>query len=63
MWVRVKNGNIHPKWTTVCWEFCILWKDGSISWESLANLKASYTLKVVDFAINKGIENEHTISW
>ena len=39
--IRSKNGNLHPKMTTRGWSIEVEWKDGSISWVPLKDLKAS----------------------
>lgn len=36
------NGNIHPRHTTKGWDLCVLWKDGSTSWEPLKDLKEAF---------------------
>jgi hypothetical protein len=58
MRIHSPNGNKHMKKTTAGWELCIAWKDGSTSWETLANLKSSYPIQIADYAIanNRGCQ-------
>jgi hypothetical protein len=44
------NGNIHKRCTTKGWKLCVLWKDGTTSWESLKDLKESFPIQVAEFA-------------
>ena len=39
LYVTTKNGKKHMRRTTQGWKLCVLWKDGSTSWERLADLK------------------------
>jgi hypothetical protein len=63
MWIQSPNGNRHMKKTTVGWELCIEWKDGSTSWETLANLKSSYPIQTADYAIANNIAIEPAFEW
>jgi hypothetical protein len=42
---------------------CIEWKDNSTSWETLASVKGSNPLEVVEYATAHGIEDEPAFSW
>jgi hypothetical protein len=61
--IQGKNGNKHRRKTTKGWELLVEWKDGSTSWETLANLKASYPLQVIEFAVQRNIHNEPAFAW
>ena len=37
--------------TTKGWKLCVQWKDGSTSWEPLADMKESYQLQVAEYAV------------
>lgn len=39
------------------------WKDGSTSWERLADLKQSFPVEVADYAISNGIDGEAAFAW
>lgn len=58
-----RGSNRHLRKTTKGWELCVEWKDGSTSWEKLANLKESNPVEVADYAIAHGIENEPAFAW
>jgi hypothetical protein len=38
------NGRTYLRRSTVGWQLCCQWKDGSSSWESLADLKESHPI-------------------
>jgi hypothetical protein len=42
---------------------CIEWKDGTTSWETLASLKESYPVQVVEYALAAGISDEPAFKW
>jgi hypothetical protein len=42
---------------------CCQWKDGSTSWESLADLKESYPIETSEYAVTKGLDHEPTFNW
>ena len=60
--VIVKGKRYHRK-TTVGWKLCIRWKDGSTSWERLADLKESYPVEVAEYAVAQDIDKEPAYSW
>ena len=39
------NGRARKKRSMDGWEICVLWKDQSITWERLADLKECYTVE------------------
>jgi len=57
------NGNIHKHRTTKGWYLCVMWKDGSTSWEPLKNMKESFPVQVAEFAVSQGLENETAFAW
>ena len=42
---------------------CVEWKDGSSSWERLADLKESYPIQIAEYAQSKGIAEEPAFAW
>ena len=40
-----------------------IWKDGSMSWEKLSNLKESHPLQTEEVKITQGIDHEHAFNW
>ena len=63
MWSIAANGNRHMKRTTAGWEICIEWKNGSTSWESLANIKNSYPIQLADYAVLNKVNEEPAFAW
>ena len=57
------NGKECMKRSTVGWHLCVQWLDSSTSWQTLKDLKESYPLKVAEYAVTQGIENEPTFNW
>ena len=57
------NGKQYQKKSTKGWKLCILWKDGSTSWERLSDLKESYPVEVAEYAISKSIEDEPAFNY
>jgi hypothetical protein len=51
------NGNIHKRRTTKGWKLCVLWKDGSTSWENLKDLKESFPIQVAEFAQSNNLQD------
>ncbi len=42
---------------------CCQWKDGSTSWENLADLKESHPLETTEYAMTQGIDHEPAFNW
>jgi hypothetical protein len=60
----VKHGsNLQPRKTTMGWSLCVEWKDGSTSWERLADLKESNPVEVADYAVTHGLDAEPAFAW
>jgi ribosomal protein L31E len=63
MYVK-KGSNVHFRKSTRGWKLlCVEWRDGSTSWESLADLKESNPVEVAEYAIAKGIDQEPAFAW
>ena len=60
--VTVKGRQHHRK-TTAGWKLCIQWRDGSTSWERLADLKESYPIQIVEYATGQGVDHEPAFAW
>ena len=45
------------------WEFFVRWKDGSGNWISLSDLKESYPIKIMEYAINNNLQDEPAFAW
>jgi hypothetical protein len=59
----VIEGKRQPRKTTAGWKLCVKWKDGSTSWERLADMKESYPLEVAEYAKAQGINHEPAFAW
>ena len=57
------DGRLYKKRNTIGWELCCQWKDGSTSWERLADLKESHPLETAEFAVTAGIDHEPAYNW
>ena len=57
------NGRKHHRKTTHGVKLCLRWKNGSMTWERLIDLKKSYPLELAEYAIAKGIDGTPAFSW
>jgi hypothetical protein len=57
------NGKTYLKHSTVGWQLCCQWKDGSTSWENLADLKESPPIETAEYAKILGIDHELAFYW
>jgi hypothetical protein len=51
------------KHSTIGWQVCCQWKDGSTSWENLADLKESHPLETTEYAVTQGIDHKPAFNW
>jgi hypothetical protein len=56
-------GMDHLQWTTKGWQLLVEWKDRSSNWIPLADLKNSYPVQVVEYAVNNKIALEPAFAW
>jgi hypothetical protein len=59
----VVNGKQHRKKTTKGWELCIQWKDGTTTWQRLADMKESNPVEVSEYATAAEINHEPAFAW
>ena len=59
----IVNGRQYLRKTTVGWKLCVQWKDGSTSWERLADLKESNPIEVAEYSIAANIHKEPAFAW
>ena len=62
-WFTTVRGRRIPRKTTAGWKLCVLWHDGSMSWERLAALKESNPVKVVEYSVARKIDNKLAFAW
>ena len=58
-----RGSNQHFRKTTKGWHLCVEWKDGTTSWERLANLKESNPIEVAEFAVAHGLQDQPAFIW
>ena len=49
--------------TTIGWELLVQWKDGSMNWIALKDLKESYPVQVVEYSVGARILMEPAFAW
>jgi hypothetical protein len=57
------NDKTYLKRSTIGWQLCCQWKDGSTSWENLADLKESHPIETAKYAKILGIDHEPAFNW
>ena len=57
------RGRQFPRKTTVGWNLCVEWRDGSTSWERLSNMKEVYPVLVSKYTTTQEIINEPEFAW
>ncbi len=53
----------YMKRSNIGWQVCCQWKDGSTSWENLADHKESHPLETAEYAVTQGIDHEPVFNW
>ena len=61
-YITVK-GRKHVRQTTKGWHLCVRWKDGTTTWERLADLKESNPVEVAEYAVSQGVDHEPAFAW
>jgi hypothetical protein len=51
------------KCSTIGWQVCCQLKDGSTSWENIADLKDSHPLETAEYAVTQGIDHKPAYNW
>ena len=62
-YITTKRGNRKLRKTTIGWEICVLWKDGSQQWISLKDLKESNPIEVADYVAAMKLTGEPAFKW
>ena len=58
-----KGGHKVPKRTTRGWQLLVEWKDGSVDWIPLVELKESYPVQLAEYAVANQIDDEPAFNW
>jgi hypothetical protein len=61
--VTTPSGNVKPKITTQGWQLLVLWKDKSMCWVKLQDLKASNPVELAEYAVANQIAEEPAFKW
>jgi len=61
--VHSANGLQKPKKTMRGWFLLVQWRDGSVSWEKLTDLKASNPVEVAEYAVANRLVEEPAFKW
>jgi hypothetical protein len=62
--IYIKHGsNKKVRKTTKGWHLCVEWKDGTTSWERLADLKESNPVEVAEYSATKSLLNTPAFVW
>ena len=61
--ITSSNGGKRRLETTKGWEILIQWKDGSTSWETMKDVKATYPLQLAEYALQKQIAKAPAFAW
>ena len=51
------------KKTTKGWHVCVEWKDGSTTWERMADVKESNPVELAEYAVANQLEDEAAFAW
>ena len=61
--IRNRSGTEKPKVTTRGWELLVQFKDGSLDWIKLKDLKESNPIEVAEYAVANRIADEPAFKW
>ncbi len=57
------NGRTYLRCSTIGWQLCCQWRDGSTSWTNIADLKEPHLIEVTEYAKIIGIDHEPAFNW
>ena len=57
------NKTKRRKKTTRGWQLCVQWKDGSLAWIPLKDMKDGFPLETSHYAVSKSIQDEPAFAW
>ena len=61
--INSSSGNLHRKRTTRGWKLLVEWKDGSVDWDPLKDLKHYNSVELAEYAMANEISDEPTFNW
>ena len=57
------RGRHNMRKTTKGWKLCVQWKDGTTTWERLADLRESNPVEVAECAVAQGVDHKPAFAW
>ena len=60
---KSSSGNLHQKRTTRGWKLLVEWKDGSVDWDPLKDLKHYNSVELAEYAMANEISDEPAFNW
>ena len=61
--ITTRTGTKRRHETTIGWELLVQWKDGSMNWIALKDLKESYPVQVTEYSVGARISMELAFAW
>ena len=61
--IRKDTGRTYMRRSTVGWQLCVQWRDGSTSWEKLSDLKETHPVDVAEYAHSQSLMREPAFNW
>ena len=61
--IKSSSGNLHWKRTTCEWKLLVEWKDGSVDWVPIKDLKQSKPVDLAEYAVTNEISDEPAFNW
>ena len=58
-----KKGRTQYRRSVKGWQVCVQWKDGSTSWEEVADFKECYPVQLAEYAVTQNIDHEPAFNW
>jgi hypothetical protein len=59
--VQRENGRVYRRKTTIGWQLCCQWEDGSTTWENLKLLKESHPVVTAEYAVKRVLKKRECI--
>ena len=57
--IKLSSGNLHRKRITCGWKLLVEWRDGSVDWVSLKDLKQSNPVELAEYVVS----DEPAFNW
>ena len=61
--IKSSSGTLHRKMKTRGWKLLVEWKDGSVDWVTLKDLKQSNPVEMSEYAVANEISYEPAFNW